>query len=228
MIAILALCVSCGANIHSIYHVDHLNSSTPSEGKGDIPWINAMLSTIETEHIMRGDSVNLSPFYVIRNYIERGYKKGDAALSDYRHGDNDFPGSPMLLIEIIEKWGIVPFDSYSRSPQEPPPLHVFMLGAEYSPQEFARSVCAPGEYSQLSADDCPADSLLSITIKAVANNHGVCWQPRDNDCKAIVGLAHDDNGNRYLIMKDSTGLVYISYREFLEQTKNVVLAWSDF
>lgn len=197
--------VSCNANIRSDYHVDHINGYTPWEDKGDVSWVNAMLSTIETEHIMRGDSVNLSPYYAIRNYYEKGYQKEK--------------GSPMLLIEIIEKYGIVPYDSYRRSKDDPPPRHVFMLGAEYSPEEFARSVCAPNEYRLLEQ----SDSLIDITIKAVNDNHGVCWQDDDNDCKAIVGLAHDDANNHYFIMKDSTGLVYISYADFKRDTKAIVL-----
>jgi len=205
IISILALLVSCNANIHSDYHVDHLNAYTPWEGKGDVSWVSAMLSTIETEHIMRGDSVNLSPFYAIRNYYEKGYQK--------------LGGSPMLLIEIIEKYGIVPYDSYSRSKDDPLPFRVFMLGAEYTPGEFARSVCAPNEYMLLEQ----SDSLLDITVKAVNANHGVCWQATNNDCKAIVGLAHDDANTPYLIMKDSTGLVYISYVDFKLQTKAIVL-----
>lgn len=208
--------VSCNANIRSDYHIDHINSYTPWGNKGDVSWVNAMLSTIETEHIMRGDSVNLSPFYAIRNYVENGYQKG---------GDEDIKlaGSPMLLIEIIEKYGIVPYDSYSRSKDDPPPLHVFMLGAEYTPQEFARSVCAPNEYKQLTIDDTPSDSLLSITVKAVKGNHGVCWQGKDNDCKSIVGLAHDDANKPYLIMKSTLGLEYISCADFESLTQAIVL-----
>ena len=43
-------------------------SYTPvkNQGKSSLCWAYAMLATIETEHIMRGDSVNLSPAYVAR------------------------------------------------------------------------------------------------------------------------------------------------------------------
>lgn len=257
----MALLVSCNANIRYNYHVDHLNSYTPLEGKGNIDWINAMLSTIETEHIMRGDSVNLSPFFVIRNYLEEGFiryyqSNGKTGLS--------LQGSPMELIDLLERRGIMPYDSYSHhrdadilsiynkvkkiadtalenhSPKKIEnqvhtlldeslgyaPLHVFMLGAEYTPQEFARSVCAPNEYVSLSINEVPSDSLLAMAIKAVNNNHGVCWQCNNGDCKAIVGIAHDDVGNRYLIMKTSSELEYISYEEFKARTQAIVLPFN--
>ena len=44
---------------------------TPVKDQGTSPlcWVYAMLATIETEHIMQGDSVNLSPDYVARMYL---------------------------------------------------------------------------------------------------------------------------------------------------------------
>ena len=36
------------------------------QGSSSLCWVYGMLATLETEHIMRGDSVNLSPDYVAR------------------------------------------------------------------------------------------------------------------------------------------------------------------
>lgn len=81
----------------------------------------------------------------------------------------------------------------------PAPRRVFMLGAEYTPQEFARSVCAPGEYIGLTSFthhpfyssfalevpdnwernelyNVPADTLISRMERAVRRGHGVCWE----------------------------------------------------
>ena len=52
----------------------------------------------------------------------------------------------------------------------------------------------------------------------------------DNHCMAIVGLAHDDEGERYFIMKNSWGkenpyggLMYLSYGYFQKKTIAVFL-----
>ena len=81
----------------------------------------------------------------------------------------------------------------------PVPARVFMLGAEYTPQEFARSVCAPGEYVALTsfthhpfyadfalevADNSgrepffnvPIDTLMTRLERAVRAGRGVCWE----------------------------------------------------
>ena len=122
-----------------------------------------------------------------------------------------------------------------------------MLGAEYTPQEFARSVCAPDEYLQLTSIasepygqeimldeqdnwlhsrflNVPMDTLLEKTVKAVRNHHGVCWESRRH-AMAIVGLAHDDEGRKYFVMKNSwgtkrphNGLEYLSFSQFRKQT----------
>ncbi len=114
-----------------------------------------------------------------------------------------------------------------RKPETPAPKWVFMLGAQYTPQEFARSVCKPGEYIALMSDDSkpyyetseldvpdnwtheqylniPMDSLLVRTERSVSAHHGVCWEDK-NHAMAIVGLAHDEDGEQYFIMKNSWG-----------------------
>ena len=47
-------------------------ATTPvkDQGRSSLCWAYAMLATIETEHIMRGDSVNLSTAYVARSFIK--------------------------------------------------------------------------------------------------------------------------------------------------------------
>ena len=122
-----------------------------------------------------------------------------------------------------------------------------MLGATYTPQEFARSVCAPQEYIALTSNDrepygeeveidlpdnwmhdlfynIPMDSLLAKTERAVRRHHGVCWES-ERHAMAIVGIAHDDKGEKYFIMKNSwgtdrphQGLEYLSFDDFREET----------
>lgn len=211
--------------------------TTPVKDQGNEPlcWAYAMLATIETNHIVRGDSVNLSPYYVHR-------------LVDKNHTR----GMGHTLTRLIARRGIVPFDTYPDTTHDelPLPRWVFMLGARYTPVEFAHSVCAPGEYLALCFDDAqpygqdiimqtpdnwerqsfrntPRDSLLTIVERAVRAHHAVCWEgdtsssgfsfergiadrpdaskPNDDHCMAIVGLAHDPSGRRYFKMKNSWG-----------------------
>ena len=125
-------------------HFTHevLNRMTPIKDQGDNEtcWIYAMLATIETEHLAWGDSVNLSPYY-----IEKMLEKEPKCPKSKR-------GEPTTLLRLLEKYGIVGYDAM-HSVKTPAPKWVFMLGVTYTPQEFARSVCKPGEYLQLMCDD---------------------------------------------------------------------------
>ena len=155
-------------------------------------------------------------------------------------------GMGKTLINLIQKYGIVGYDAM-RKVETPAPRWVFMLGATYTPQEFARSVCAPHEYIALTSTDdapygqeveidlpdnwmhdrflnIPMDSLLSKTERAVRRHHGVCWES-ERHAMAIVGIAHDDQGQKYFIMKNSwgtdrphQGLDYLSFEDFREET----------
>ena len=219
-------------------HFTHevLNRMTPikDQGESETCWIYAMLATIETEHLSWGDSVNLSPYY-----IEKMLEQEPNAPKSKR-------GECATLLRLIEKYGIVGYDAM-RKVETPAPKWVFFLGATYTPQEFARSVCKPGEYLQLMCDDdkpyyeeselevednwlhdrylnIPMDSMIVKTEKAVRTHHGVCWEDKSHGM-AIVGIAHDNEGKKYFIMKNSWGtnrpnggLEYISFDEFRSET----------
>ena len=200
--------------------VEVLNSYTPvkERAEGEHDWIYAMLATIETEHIGRGDSVNLSA-----RYVEAMYKK-----SSIIHSPSSIINSPLSIVLLhMQQYGVVPYDAMP--PGYDPPRYAFFLGCEYTPQEFARSVCAPGEYQLMTADDYPAETLLATAEQAVRQHHGVCWAGKER-CLSIVGIAHDEQAQKYFIMKDSQGeshgdhgLVYISFDTFLEETAAIAL-----
>ena len=108
---------------------DVLLAYTPvkDQDTSQVCWAYAMLSTIETEHIMRGDSVHLSVAFVERIMDE-------------------VPGVPpskrgmgITAINVIQKFGVVPYNSM-RTVEIPKPRMAFMYGATYTLQEFARSV----------------------------------------------------------------------------------------
>ena len=219
-------------------HFTHevLNRMTPIKDQGDSEtcWIYAMLAAIETEHLAWGDSVNLSPYY-----IEKMLEQEPQCPKSKR-------GEPTTTLRLLEKYGICGYDAM-RNVKTPAPKWVFMLGATYTPQEFARSVCKPGEYIALMSDDdkpyyeeselevpdnwlhdrylnIPMDTLFAKTERAVRQHHGVCWEDKGH-AMAIVGIAHDDEGEKYFIMKNSWGtdrpyggLEYISFNQFKKTT----------
>lgn len=219
------------------FDTDVMNRHTPvkNQGHSSVCWAYAMLSAIETEHIMRGDSVHLSVRYAVRSLLEDNYTR--AYLT---RGRTTFTtrGMGATLLNVIGRHGLVPYDSYSdrreadidvlsnkikriaraavntnpglerfRSHTDevldetlgPAPRRVFMLGAEYTPGEFARSVCAPGEYIGLTSFthhpfytrfalevpdnwehnellNLPIDTLMRRMEQAVRHGHGVCWE----------------------------------------------------
>ena len=177
---------------------------------------------------------DLSPYYIEKRM------EGESNMPENKRGMG------ATLLRLIQKYGIVGYDAM-RSVDTPAPKYVFMAGAEYTAQEFARSVCKPDEYIALTANDeepyyqevgielpdnwlhdrfynIPIDSLLAKTERAVRQHHGVCWESKGH-AMAIVGIAHDEEGNPYFIMKNSwgtngpyKGLAYLSFKRFRKQT----------
>ena len=81
----------------------------------------------------------------------------------------------------------------------PMPLHVYMFGAEYSPVDFAQSVCSPGEWQAVTsfthhpfgeafdlevADNrlheqflnLPLDTMMTMIKRSLLDRHPVCWE----------------------------------------------------
>ena len=235
LIGIVFLLCGCVAEEKHYTH-EVLNRMTPikDQGESETCWIYAMLAAIETEHLAWGDSVNLSPYY-----LEKMLEREPLCPKSKR-------GEPATTLRLLEKYGICGYDAM-RKIETPAPRWVFMYGATYTPQEFARSVCKPGEYMQLMSTpkkpyyqeselemednwlhdrylNIPMDSLFTKTERAVRRHHGVCWEDKGH-AMAIVGIAHDDKGEKYFIMKNSWGtkrphggLEYISFDDFRENT----------
>ncbi len=178
--------MACGEK-HEEFTVEVLNSFTPvkNQGHSELCWVYAMLSAIETEHIMRGDSVHLSVAWVERMMETDTLVESQRAMG-------------ITLVHLIERHGLVPYDAMRES-DEILPHYAFMLGERYTPLEFAHSVCAPGEYVGVGSSgmnaygewfeprvkdnwehnkllNLQADSLVRITERAVREHHGVCWE----------------------------------------------------
>ncbi len=265
--ALLWLTSSCGEQPEH-FTIDVLNRFTPVKSQGDRPtcWAYAMLAAIETEHIMKGDSVNLSTSWVDR-HMER-----DPLVPKTKRGMG------ITLIHLIYRYGLVPYDAMPVG-DDIPPKYAYMLGVQYTPLEFAHSVCAPNEYTGVASSDndpfytnfilnvrdnwernellnIPRDSMLALAERAVRQGHGICWEgdisepgfdwkrgvarlsllqgrTTDDHCMSIVGLAHDDGGKPFFVMKNSwgtknayNGLMYMSYDYFREKTVALFLPTS--
>lgn len=213
MVVVLLL-FGCNDKPSKEYVHDVLLPMTPikDQGQSQLCWAYAMLATIETEHILRGDSVNLSAVYIGR-MLKRNNQRamGQTALN------------------ILQRDGVVGYDVLpdDATKELSTPKWVFMLGARYTPKEFAHSVCAPDEYLSLTCwpdspyykkvevpvpDNWEHNRLLNIpldTLKAhvdhaLQHHHPVCWESRGH-AMAIVGMAHDSQKQRYYVMKNSWG-----------------------
>lgn len=204
-----------------------------NQGKSNACWIYAMLATIESEHIKRGDSVNLSPQYVI--YQQLREQASWRYLAQRRINYSDRGVMPMLL-QLIHKYGVMPYDAFHGNANipvvrrkmyqiidecvaqrtgiktmlqrvdnllqdeiAPLPPHVYMFGAEYTPQEFAHSVCMPDEYMAITSYqhhdfntyidleipdnkrhctfyNVPIDTLVNTVINTLKAGYPVCWE----------------------------------------------------
>ena len=222
------LFVACSEQPQHTFTNELLLPMTPVKDQGDteLCWAYAMLATIETEHLLRGDSVNLSPQYLGR-MLKR---KNQRAMCQ-------------TALNLLEQYGVVGFDVMSddATPDLPTPKNVFLLGAKYTPLEFAHSVCAPDEYISLTSFpdspyykkidvpipdnwehnrllNIPSDTLRKHVNRALKRRHPVCYESREH-AMTIVGMARDEKGHAYYILKNSwgtnqphEGLVYMPVR----------------
>ena len=225
---------------------------TPVKDQGDteLCWAYAMLATIETEHLLRGDSVNLSPQYLgrmLKNYSLSTSHSSLATQSRER-------AMGQTALNLLERYGVVGYDVFpdDATAQLPTPKNVFLLGAKYTPLEFAHSVCAPDEYIGLTSVpdspyyqkivvpipdnwehnrllNIPLDSLRRHVNRALHHRHPVCYEsPAHAMC--IIGLARDEERRAYYVMKNSwgtrqphDGLVYMPVRHALRNVAAVYM-----
>ena len=220
IILLAILVVGCKQKVHHTYTHELLLPMTPvkNQGEREICWAYGILATIETEHLLRGDSVNLSP-----TYIGRMLKK--YRISNFKSER----GMGQTALNMLQCYGVVGYDVMPDDATDdlPTPKNVYLLGAKYTPLEFAHSVCAPNEYIGLTsfADspyykkidvpipdnwehnkllNVPLDTLRKRVNRALKHRHPICWESRGH-VMAIVGKAHDENNRPYYIMKNSWG-----------------------
>lgn len=207
--------------------------TTPVKNQGRSPlcWAFAMLATIESEHLMKGDSVELSTDYYGRMLLRDEARE---YFFSQKRGHISLRGMSSMLLNLLHTYGAEPYTSfYNERPvnymvlakrarqiaDTAPslakmdermeamldegigfmPRYVFMLGMEYTPRQFAESVCLPDEYLRLTSfthhpfgkkfvlevpDNQMRDSFLNIPIdtmmlhieQALRHGHPVCWE----------------------------------------------------
>ena len=169
-----------------------------------------MLAAIETEQLYRGDSVNLSPYY-----IEKKMEQEPECPEAKR-------GMGKTLLNLIKKYGIVGYDDMRTV--EISDEYMALTSNDDEPYYQDIDIDLPDNWMHDCFYNIPMDSLLAKTERAVRQHHGVCWESKGH-AMAIVGIAHDDEGQPYFIMKNSwgtkrahKGLDYLSFRKFRKQT----------
>ena len=186
----LVMIISCGRPqprkpVRSEFRNDVVIKTTPvlDQGRSPLCWAYAMLATIESEHLMQGDSVHLSVDYVARMLLK------EEATHFYFNRDNgqvSMRGMASMVFDLMAMYGMLPYDSYYNNESVDYPVlartvqqiarastslsmlnermdksldeqigylpgTIMMLGARYTPLEFAHSVCRPEEYLSLTS-----------------------------------------------------------------------------
>ena len=225
--------ISCGQKRSKIsfpeekFTVDLRLPTTPvkDQGSSSLCWVYAMLATLETEHIMRGDSVNLSPDYVARMYLSEQANRRRLLPNKVVQKEAGITtrGMCTMALDLIQTYGLQHYDAYRHKPNMdynvlcrkldygndteklldkyigPLPNQVFMLGALYTPLEFAHSVCTDDEYIALTSFthhpygqrfplevpdnyfhntflNVPLDTMMNRIVQSLRAGHPVCWE----------------------------------------------------
>lgn len=207
--------------------------TTPVKDQGRSPlcWVYAMLATIESERLMKGDSVELSADYYGRMLL---MEKAREFYFSHRRGDISLRGMSSMLPSLIDRYGATPYTGYyneravnynvlARKATQVVatatelakmngrivrlldenigylPGTISMYGTEYTPRQFAESVCLPGVYRSLTSfthhpfgkrfvlevpDNQMRDSFMNVPIdtlmfrveRAIRRGHPVCWE----------------------------------------------------
>lgn len=229
---------------HEDVNVDVMLPMTPIKNQGHTPlcWIYTMLATIETDCLVNGDSVNLSPMWLARKSLE------EQAQQSYFVGCNiSMRGTLMEAMRLYKDYGIVAYDaappkqelntsplcrevarlSKTMAAQHkgtealndavagilddaigPMPRYVFMLGMEYTPEEFARSCAMPDDWQPYTSfthhpygrpfcielkdnrqrhlvNNIPLDSLYNKVVQSLRRNHPVAWEGSLSLCSKL-------------------------------------------
>ena len=236
--------ISCGQQRSRVnipeekFTIDLSLPTTPvkDQGSSSLCWVYAMLATLETEHIMRGDSVNLSPDYVARMYLSEQANRRRLLPNKIVQKEAGITtrGMCTMALDLIQTYGLQHYDAYRHKPDMdynvlcrkldkgndaeklldkyigPLPNQVFMLGALYTPLEFAHSVCTDDEYIALTSFthhpygqrfplevpdnyfhdtflNVPLDTMMNRIVQSLRAGHPVCWEGDTSEPSFLFG-----------------------------------------
>lgn len=228
--------LTCNNNISYKTVTEIKTTPVKNQGQSNLCWLYAMLGTIESEHIMQGDSVEISTTYLARNIIT---EKAQICYFSNNKKSISLRGMGCTAIHYLERYGAEPYTSFKdpsdinynilckkvehlaftmsrqgsglssfneklndlldQSTGFTPGQFVYMLGAQYTPKEFAHSICYPGEYLSLTSFshhpfhksfvlevpdnemhdyfyNLPIEELMKHIHDAVKAGHPVCWE----------------------------------------------------
>ncbi len=168
-----------------------------NQGSSTLCWVYAMLATIESVHLMMGDSVNLSPDFITRHTLSEladdYYMKGSAARPSLR-------GMAPMLLSRLQRYGILTYDTYHSTDET---NYNVLLRKLTKTVDAARA-------RQDGLEECRqrVDGLLDETIRPVPRfqfmfgaeyttqefAHSVC---RKDEYEALTSFTHHPFGERF-------------------------------
>lgn len=186
-----------------------LLKTTPvkNQGHSGLCWAYAMLATIETEHLMQGDSVNLSVDYVARHFLKEQMMEQCINASARRQQVTlTTRGMSSMLLRLIHTYGLTHYDSYNISlTPDPSPKERGTLkgghGADYGVicrqlQQMAASPQFRGDRLSASVDSFLDEQMgplprfvfmLGAEYTALEYAHSVC---RVDEYEQITSFLH--------------------------------------
>ena len=113
------LAVSCGPEARHTggkapaftHEVCLRHTPVKDQGRSHLCWAYAMLATIETEHIMMGDSVTLSPLYAARCLLAEEARR--CFLAGPQEASASLRATAPLTLRLLDEYGALPYDTYN-------------------------------------------------------------------------------------------------------------------
>ncbi len=182
------------------FHVDIRLKTTPvkNQGSSQMCWIYAMLATIETEHLMEGDSIDLSAIFLGRQILE------EQALRHYSDGTRPISLRGMMptTLRLLERYGAMPFTSY----KQPGKINMKNLARQLQHQAdisraHRKGLEALGDDLKQTLDEAigPVPSwvfMLGCQYTYLEFAHSIC-HPREYT--ALTSFSHHPFGSRFVL-----------------------------
>lgn len=170
-----------------------------NQGQNDLCWLYAMLATIETEHLMRGDSVHLSMAYPTKCLLEeltreRYLSRGCAPLSTR--------GTPWQALHLLMAYGAMPYDSYPTDEHASIPALVRKL-QRLTDIDIARRTGLPAHEKSIARmiEDNIGPAPIHVFMFGAEYTttefaHSVC---RKDEYQAYTSFTHHPFGTRFVL-----------------------------